>query len=158
MFCIVFFIVVRMRSGDFNHRIWVRIARFETMERRTFARTLLWRNNHIHDTLLAVYRKFRQISTMAERKGFPKSEIWTPFQRWNIREKKKNIYHTKNTIKQIWKWSGPFGLIWRKVTITLMFGLKLFLMKLSKDSGRALGSRRVTGKLPVASVLVPYRQ
>ena len=31
-----------------------RIARSVTMERRLFARTLLWRNNHIHDTLHAV--------------------------------------------------------------------------------------------------------
>ena len=40
-----------------------RIAHSVTMERRSFARTLLWRNNHIHDTLLAVYQKFRQTST-----------------------------------------------------------------------------------------------
>ena len=31
-----------------------RIARSVTMERRLFAHTLLWCNNHIHDTLLAV--------------------------------------------------------------------------------------------------------
>ena len=31
-----------------------RSARYVTMERRTFARTLLWRNNHIHDTLSIV--------------------------------------------------------------------------------------------------------
>ena len=30
-----------------------RIARSVTMERRSFARTLLWRNNHTHGTLLA---------------------------------------------------------------------------------------------------------
>ena len=150
-----------MRSGDFNHRIWVRIARFETMERRSFARTLLWRNNHIHDTLLAVYRKFRQISTMAERKGFPKSEIWTHSRdEISERKKKKNIYHTKNTIKQIWKRSGPFGLIWRKVTITLMFGSKLFLnealegfwsgARKQKSDGETPGSIRA-GTVPAVS-------
>ena len=31
-----------------------RSARYVTMERRAFARTLLWRNNHIHDTLSIV--------------------------------------------------------------------------------------------------------
>ena len=40
------------------------IARSVTMERRSFARTLLWRNNHIHDdTLPAVYRKFLHTNT-----------------------------------------------------------------------------------------------
>ena len=40
-----------------------RIARSVTMERRSFARTLLWRNNHTQGTLLAVYQKFHQTST-----------------------------------------------------------------------------------------------
>ena len=41
-----------------------RIARSVTTERRMFARTLLWRNNHTSGTLpLAVYRKFRQNMT-----------------------------------------------------------------------------------------------
>ena len=30
------------------------------MEHRSFARTLLWRNNHTQGTLFAVYQKFRQ--------------------------------------------------------------------------------------------------
>ena len=37
-----------------------RIAHSVTMERRSFARTLLWRNNHTQGTLFAVYRIFRQ--------------------------------------------------------------------------------------------------
>ena len=73
------------------------------------------------------YRKFRQISTMAERKFRNQRFEHIPEMKYPSEEKKKNIYHTKNTIKQIWKRSGPFGLIWRRVTVTLMFGLKLFL-------------------------------
>ena len=41
------------------------------MERRLFARTLLWRNNHIHETVLAVWGKFRQTSTGCNRRDSP---------------------------------------------------------------------------------------
>ena len=52
---------ITRKRRDFLHLS--RIARSVTMERRSFVRTRLWRNNHIHDTLLAVYRKCRQPST-----------------------------------------------------------------------------------------------
>ena len=61
---------------------------------------------------------------------------------------KKNIYHTKNTIKQIWKRSGPFGLIWRKVTITLMFGLKLFLNEALEGFWSGAQKQKSDGETP----------
>ena len=49
---------------ELSHLSHVRIARSVTMECRSFARTLLWRNNHTHRTLLAVYRNFIKPCTL----------------------------------------------------------------------------------------------
>ena len=148
------------------YAFWSNIARFETMERRSFARTLLWRNIHIHDTLLAVYRKFRQISTMAElkEKDF-RSQRFEHHSRDEISERKRKKTSTTPKI-QLNKFesgqglSGLFGLIWRKVTITLMFGLKLFLnealegfwsgARKQKSDGEPPGSIRA-GTVPAIS-------
>ena len=92
-----FFIVVRMGSGDFNHWIWVRIARSETMERRSFARTLLWRNNHIHDTLLhwrinclqCIEKSSNQLNDWKKWiRGVRDLNTIPALQRWNIRDRR----------------------------------------------------------------------
>ena len=56
----VIFITIDYAYAQRTCALQSRTARSVTMKRRSFARTILWRNNHTQGTLFAVYRKFRQ--------------------------------------------------------------------------------------------------